>query len=104
MFSMPLAYPSTLDRRLSAARAEVVAVLRGGALEPESLSFEINCMAKSPRNLQRWLQRRAQKAFLSQAGPRYRFILFKLSITLSIEVPETTKATRWVALARAAIW
>ena len=35
LFSMPLAHPSTLDRRLPADRARMVAVLRGGALEPD---------------------------------------------------------------------
>jgi hypothetical protein len=36
LFSMPLAHPSTLDRRPPADRARMVAVLRGGALEPDS--------------------------------------------------------------------
>ena len=35
LFSKPLAHPSTLDRRPPAARAQVVTVLRGGALEPD---------------------------------------------------------------------
>ena len=35
LFSMPLAHPSTLDRRPRADRARMVAVLRGGALEPD---------------------------------------------------------------------
>jgi len=36
MFSMPLAYPSTLDRRPAFAHSAVVVVLRGGALEPDA--------------------------------------------------------------------
>ena len=36
MFSMPLAYPSTLDRRPSVALSATVVVLRGGALEPDA--------------------------------------------------------------------
>ena len=43
LFSMPLAHPSTLDRRPPAARARLVAVLRGGALEPDSQSVLENC-------------------------------------------------------------
>lgn len=39
MFSMPLAYPSTLDHRLLVARNSAVDVLRGGALEPEPLAL-----------------------------------------------------------------
>jgi hypothetical protein len=36
MFSMPLAYPSTLDRRSSSTHVlAAIVVLRGGALEPE---------------------------------------------------------------------
>jgi hypothetical protein len=34
MFSKPLAYPSTLDRRPAGSATGVTAVLRGGALEP----------------------------------------------------------------------
>ena len=36
MFSMPLAYPSTLDRRSPFAHSAAVVVLRGGALEPDA--------------------------------------------------------------------
>jgi hypothetical protein len=36
MFSMPLAYPSTLDRRPPVALSATVVVLRGGALEPDA--------------------------------------------------------------------
>jgi hypothetical protein len=35
MLSKPLAYPSTLDHRPPDAQSGMVAVLRGGALEPE---------------------------------------------------------------------
>ena len=44
LFSMPLAHPSTLDRRPPAAQARRVAVLRGGALEPDPQSVLENCM------------------------------------------------------------
>jgi hypothetical protein len=37
MFSKPLAYPSTLDRRPPDAHSRADIVLRGGALEPDSL-------------------------------------------------------------------
>jgi len=43
LFSMPLAHPSTLDRRPRAAQARRVAVLRGGALEPDPQSVLENC-------------------------------------------------------------
>ena len=49
MLSMPLAYPSTLDHRLSAAQREV-AVLRGGALEPDPCSPTGNSQAKADAN------------------------------------------------------
>jgi hypothetical protein len=45
MFSMPLAYPSTLDRR----PLQVVAVLRGGVLEPEPQSLLWKSAGKSKR-------------------------------------------------------
>ena len=43
LFSMPLAHPSTLDRRPPAAQARLVAVLRGGSLEPDPQSVLENC-------------------------------------------------------------
>jgi hypothetical protein len=46
MLSMPLAYPSTLDRRFRRARRECV-VLRGGALEPVSSRPARNPQAKA---------------------------------------------------------
>src|SRR6185436_12096042 len=50
LFSMPLAHPSTLDRRPPAARARLVAVLRGGALEPDPQSVPENCTANTIAN------------------------------------------------------
>jgi hypothetical protein len=47
LFSMPLAHPSTLDRRPPAAQARAVAVLRGGALEPDPQSVPENCMTNT---------------------------------------------------------
>ena len=45
LFSKPLTHPSTLDRRPPAALARVVAVLRGGALEPDPRAVPKNCSA-----------------------------------------------------------
>jgi hypothetical protein len=67
LFSMPLAYPSTLDRR----RPGVDVVLRGGALEPEPRVASRNSQAKANANSQREFQADAQRVFLSQAGPRF---------------------------------
>src|SRR5262249_49701872 len=47
MFSMPLAYSSTLDRRPPGALAATVAVLRGGALEPEPRAVSEKRQAKA---------------------------------------------------------
>ena len=47
LFSMPLAHPSTLDRRPPAALARLVAVLRGGALEPDPQSVLENSMTNT---------------------------------------------------------
>jgi hypothetical protein len=72
MFSMPLAYPSTLDQRPPVVHHPEEAVLRGGALEPEPRAqSEKNRMLKHTLIHQRYLKRQAPRAFLSQAGPRF---------------------------------
>jgi hypothetical protein len=71
MFSMPLAYPSTLDRRPPGALSAAVAVLRGGALEPEPRVVRGKEQAKANAYCRRLFQRGAPRVFLSQAGPRF---------------------------------
>src|SRR6476659_1832834 len=71
MFSMPLAYPSTLDRLPAKAQGRAAVVLRGGALEPDALHFPGNPQAKAHANAERGFQADAQRVFLSQAGPRF---------------------------------
>jgi hypothetical protein len=72
MFSKPLAYPSTLDRAISGCACRLIAVLRGGALEPEPRT-----LSGKKRRLthtliyQRYFKRQAPRVFLSQAGPRF---------------------------------
>jgi hypothetical protein len=62
--SMPLAYPSTLDRRpracTSAGRRR-----RGGALEPESRALLRNVQAKAQANAKAQFQHRAQEQSFS---------------------------------------
>ena len=71
MFSMPLAYPSTLDRLPAKAQGRAAVVLRGGALEPDALHVSGNPQAKAHANAERGFQADAQRVFLSQAGPRF---------------------------------
>jgi len=52
MLSKPLAYPSTLDHRPPDALSEMVGVLRGGALEPESRARFRNRQTKAEANYQ----------------------------------------------------
>ena len=95
--SMPLAYPSTLDRRPGAQRPTWRGV---GARFPQSVP--ISWHAKVTRTFTREIQRKSSRTFLSQAGPQVRIELFKLSITfwlVVVDLPsETKKATHWVAL------
>jgi len=70
MFFMPLAYPSTLDRRLSSCRAssyveELWSPILLAGLEMRRLKLTL---------IRRWIsQHAAAEIFLSQAGPRFRF-------------------------------
>ena len=74
LFSEPLAHPSTLDRRPPAARARVVAVLRGGALEPDPRAVPKNCSANGTP-ICNAIDTRTRRAFLSRAGPRSVLVL-----------------------------
>lgn len=99
LFSKPLAHPSTLDHRPSAAQARVVAVLRGGALEPDPRAVPQNRSANT-HSICSAIDTRTRRAFLSRAGPRSVLVLLQLSITFSRSTSfasETTKATHPVA-------
>ena len=65
-----------------AARARVMVVLRGGALEPDRAGLPGNRHAKAHAISQRDFQADAQRIFLSQAGPQFLRWLLKLGITL----------------------
>jgi hypothetical protein len=82
MFSMPLAYPSTLDHRPLVAH-----MLQWSPSYVEELwsrpSYAVlgKLHAKADANYQREFPARSAEVFLSQAGPRFDLDLFKLSIT-----------------------
>ena len=68
LFSMPLAHPSTLDRRPPAAQARRVAVLRGGALEPDPQSVLENCTGNTHSYLRTYFPANAQSLTLSSGA------------------------------------
>jgi len=71
MFSKPLACSSTLDRRpWLAAHRGLRPTWRSFGARP-STSFRKILMLKHTLHYQRLFRRRAPKAFLSQAGPRF---------------------------------
>ena len=75
MFSVPLANPSTLDRREAAARP-AHDVLRGGALEPELGGRHRKEQAKADANASVTFHA-TLRVFLSQAGPRFDLVLLQ---------------------------
>ena len=93
----PTLRPWIVTRRLRTSAA--VAVLRGGALEPEPRTFDPK-ISKLKHTLiyQRHFQRRAPRVFLSQAGPRFDLGLFQAEHHLWfrrwLSPPETKKATQ----------
>ena len=102
MLSKPLAYPSTLDHRPPGALSAAIAVLRGGALEPESRARHGNSQAKAEAKHRCSFHPPCGGVFLPQAGPRFGLVLLQAGHHLVVVTrrppPETTKATRWVAL------
>jgi hypothetical protein len=83
MFSMPLAYSSTLDRRQLVARStSYVEEL----WSPGLARVREKVQAKADAYCQRSFSRRALRVFLSQAGPQFDLALFKLSITFGSDV------------------
>jgi hypothetical protein len=107
MLSMPLAYPSTLDRAATGCASAMMVVLRGGALEPDRASLPGNRQAKAHAISRRDFQADAQRIFLSQAGPQFLRLASQAghhpSHSKSRFASETTKATHWVALAQAVL-
>jgi hypothetical protein len=100
MFSMPLAYPSTLDRDLVHRGRRPT--WRGFGARASDASLE-NRRLKLTLIASVSFQHTALRAFLSQAGPRFDLELFQaehhlLSPTLADRPSDTKKATRWVAL------
>ena len=100
--SMPLAYPSTLDRRPQACTsAGAASSWRGFGAGASGIS------EKSARNSRRECVGAISSAecrgvFLSQAGPRFELELFKLSITFLVSVVIASENDEgdpmWVAL------
>jgi hypothetical protein len=106
LLSMPLAYPSTLERRAQ-LRDCGFTVLRGGALEPGALLIAENCKLKRTVFHGLLLLRSAQRGLSLSGGASSPSRFSQMSITFlkSRELrSETTKATRWVALASFALW
>src|SRR5919201_2695919 len=68
MFSKPLAYPSTLDRRPRLRTSAAVAVLRGGALEPEPHRLLGKAQAKADAYFQRVLHARSAEGLSLSGG------------------------------------
>jgi hypothetical protein len=95
MFSKPLAYPSTLDRR---SLGQIV-VLRGGVLEPDFCLPAGKAQAKADAYSPMAFPSAAAEIFLSQAGPRFDLELLKLSITFCLDLVwspfQRKKATRF---------
>jgi len=87
MFSKPLAYPSTLDRRPPVALCAAVAVLRGGVLEPEPHTRAENGRLK-PTQIPsvHFPADDAEGLSLSGGASISTYRLFKLSITLGSDV------------------
>jgi hypothetical protein len=81
MLSMPLAYPSTLDRRLGAR-----CPTRRGVGARRSPSVTPKLQAKVTRTYTCESGDTSWRTFLSRAGPQVRLELFKLSITFWLEV------------------
>jgi hypothetical protein len=96
MFSKPLAYPSTLDRRFLYNRtSSYVEEL----WSPIPCSPAGNAQAKADAYSPMDFQRTATEIFLSQAGPRFDLELFQAEHHLLVDVVSgrlpTKKATRF---------
>jgi hypothetical protein len=102
MFSMPLAYSSTLDQRLPVAHTRdgrrptwrSLGARTSRALEKRRQKHTLNASV--------YCKNAAPGVFLSQAGPRFDLDLFKLSITFVLALTETLRTRKrrpgWVAL------
>ena len=83
-------------------RVLVIAVLRGGALEPEPRTRSEKSQAKAVASFQRVFRRRAEVSFSLRRGLNSELCLLQAGHHLWFDIErsphETTKATRWVAL------
>jgi hypothetical protein len=104
MLSMPLAHPSTLDRRTESRKPAVASSFVEELWSPALLCLTKKSQAKVKALFQlRFSVPKHRGTFLSRAGPHSRLTLVQaehLPFGDRISSPETTKATRWVALAR----
>ena len=107
MFSMPLAYPSTLDRRPPAAHTRADVVLRGGALEPGASTLLGKSQAKAHAYSSALFPGAMLRAFLSQAGPRFELDLLQaehhLDLDMTVRLQKRRRRPGWVALERIAM-
>ena len=71
MFSMPLAYPSTLDRRPPVAHFAWSPSYVEELWSPSLNAVSEKLHAKADANSKRAFQRTTPRVFLSQAGPRF---------------------------------
>jgi hypothetical protein len=95
MFSMPLAYPSTLDRRpLIAQMLQRSPSCVEGLWSPSSGAASGKAHAKANAYSRRAFPARNAEVFLSQAGPRFDLALVKLSITFDYDVVAGRLRTR----------
>jgi hypothetical protein len=102
MLSMPLAHPSTLDHRDRVAQTTVTASYVEEFWSPALLRSHKNRTLRQRHYFSFDFRARAQRAFLSRTGPHSRSALVQaehLPFIRSRLTPETTRATRWVALA-----
>jgi hypothetical protein len=101
-FSMPLAYPSTLDRRPVAHVRDGRRPTWRGVGARASARRGKKCRLKHTLISSVLFQRNAQRVFLSQAGPRFGLAVLQAEHHLASDVDlsprDTKRATRWVAL------
>ena len=98
MLSMPLAYPSTLDRRGSACPPAYV-VLRGGVLEPVSSPFRVKFAGQSRRLFaERISARNAEESFSLRRGLDSIQCFSSWASPLDLAASATKRRPVWVAL------
>jgi hypothetical protein len=100
--SMPLAYPSALDRRDRVAHSGRLPSYVEGFWSPSLARWAQKGRLKRTLIHQRHFKRLAPRVFLSQAGPRFGSNASSSWASPLVRVggspPKRRKATRWVAL------